>query len=174
MAPRAAARKGDEHVASGLTSDEVWEVIEQHNFGVLGMTTADHEARTVGIVYIVNDRRLYIGTATDSWKVRHTAANPHVSLTIPIHKRVPFMPWIKVPAATITFCGEADIVAALDTPPAILRQLYHGVADDRDKMADLSLIGVTPIGDFLTYGIGVSLLDMRDPSKARRRAPVAA
>ena len=157
---------------AGPTTEQVWEVIEKHNFGVLGMVTARGEARTVGIVYIVDERRLYIGTWTEMWKVRHVSANPNVSLTIPIHKRVPFMPWIKVPAATITFCGRADVLPALDVPRPLLEKLYHGVAEDRQKMARYSLIEVTPEKEFLTYGIGVSLLDMRDPLKARKRAPV--
>lgn len=139
---------------------------------LLGMVTAKNEARTVGIIYILRDRRLYIGTWTDSWKVRHVAQNPHVSLTIPVHKSVPLMPWIKIPAATITFCGEADIIAALDSPHELLEELYHGVAEDQELMAKYSLIVVTPVKDFITYGIGVSLLDMREPLKARSRAPV--
>ena len=55
-----------------LTSDQVWEVIEKELFGVIGMVTANNEARTVGIVYVVRDRRLYIGTSKDTWKVRRT------------------------------------------------------------------------------------------------------
>ena len=159
-------------MTADLTSDQVWEVIEQQNFGVLGMVTAKGEARSTGIVYILGDRHLYIGTWTEMWKVRHVEQNPHVSVTIPIHKRVPFMPWIKVPAATITFSGEADVIAALDAPRELLEKLYHGVAEDREKMARYSLIEVTPEKEFLTYGIGMSVLDMRDPQKARRRVPV--
>jgi hypothetical protein len=159
---------------AGLTSEQVWEVIERHNFGVLGMVTGKGEARTTGIVYIVDERRLYIGTWTEMWKTRHVAHNPNVSMTIPIHKRVPFMPWIKVPAATITFCGQADVHAALDVPRTLLERFYHGMAEDQEKMARYSLIEVRPQKDFLTYGIGVSLLDMRDPEKARRRVPVVA
>ena len=159
-------------MTTGLTSDQVWEVIEKQNFGVLGMVTAKHEARTTGIVYILGGRRLYIGTWTSMWKVRHVKQNPHVSVTVPIHKRVPFMPWIKVPAATITFCGKADVIAALDAPRKLLERLYHGVASDEQKMARYSLIEVTPVGEFLTYGIGMSMLDMRDPQKARKRVPV--
>jgi general stress protein 26 len=161
-------------VTTELTSEQVWEVIEKHNFGVLAMVTAKGEARTAGIVYILDERRLYIGTWTKMWKVRHVTQNPSVSVTIPIHKRVPFMPWIKVPAATITFSGRADVHAALDVPRALLAKLYHGVAEDREKMARYSLIEVTPEKEFLTYGIGMSLLDMRDPQKARRRVPVGA
>lgn len=159
-------------MAVELTSDQIWEVIEKNKFGVLGMVTAKNEARTVGIIYILRDRRLYIGTWTDSWKVRHVAQNPHVSLTIPVHKSVPLMPWIKIPAATITFCGEADIIAALDAPHELLEELYHGVAGDQELMAKYSLIKVAPVKEFITYGIGVSLLSMRDPIQARSRAPV--
>ncbi len=35
-----------------------------------------------------------------------------------------------------------------------------------------SIVEITPIGDFVTYGIGVSLMTMRDQVAARGRAPV--
>ena len=73
-----------------LTSAQVWAAIEKELFAVLGMVTAKHESRTVGIVYVVRDRRLYIGTGTETWKTRHITQNPHVSMTIPIHKSIPF------------------------------------------------------------------------------------
>ena len=69
-----------------LTSESVWKEIEQSNFAVLGMVTARHQARTVGIVYVVDDHRLYIGADRDAWKTRHIANNGDVSLTIPIAK----------------------------------------------------------------------------------------
>lgn len=155
-----------------LTSEQVWEVIEENIFGVIGMVTRAHEARTVGVNYVVSDRRLYIGTAKNAWKVRHISQNPHVSLTIPVHKRVPLMPWIKIPPAAITFHGEAEILAIEDAPPGVLQALYRHKAEDQEWTADLYLIEVTPVKDFLTYGIGVSLLQMRDPAQARGRAPV--
>jgi len=40
-------------------------------------------------------------------------------------------------------------------------------------VADSCLIEVTPQGEFVTYGVGVSLMEMRDPAKARGRAAVA-
>ena len=155
-----------------LTSHQVWEEIEKNIFAVLGMVTRKNEACTVGIIYIVRDRRLYINTDKNSWKVRHIQHNPHVSLTIPVNRRVPLMPWIKIPAAAITFRGEAQILALEDAPPGILQALPHDPAEDPQKMAGFCLIEVTPQKDFLTYGIGVSLLQMRDPAQARGRAPV--
>ena len=155
-----------------LTSDQVWEVIEKNLFGVIGMVTRENESRTVGIVYVVRDRCLYIGTGKNTWKARHIAQNPHVSLTIPVHKGIPLIPWIKIPAAAITFRGEAKIIATEDAPQGVLQAIYRDNAANSEKMADICLIEVTPVKDFLTYGIGVSLLQMRDPAQARGRAPV--
>lgn len=156
-----------------LKSDQVWEVIEENIFSVIGMVTKSNEARTVGVNYVVSNGRLYIGSARTAWKVRHIAQNPHVSLTIPVHKSVPLMPWIKIPPAAITFRGEAEILAIEDAPPGVLRMLYRDRAEDPEWIADLCLIEVTPVKDFLTYGIGIPLLQMRDHAKARGRAPVS-
>lgn len=155
-----------------LTSDQVWEVIEKEIFGVIGMVTANSEARTVGIVYVARDRRLYIATGSDTWKAQHIAQNPHVSLTIPVHKSIPLMPWMKIPAATITFCGEAKIFDHAEASPEILKAIYRDMAENQERMAESCLIEVTPVKDFLTYGIGIPMVKMRTPEQARGRAPV--
>lgn len=155
-----------------LTTEQVWQAIEKELFAVIGMVTARNEARTVGVVYVVRDRRLYIGTRKQAWKVRHIAGNPHVSLTIPICKRIPLLPWIKIPAATITFFGTARILPAHETPPDILQAVFRGLAEDEEMMANSALIEVTPEKEFITYGVGVALLQMRHPERARGRAPV--
>lgn len=155
------------------TSEQVWKAIEKELFAVLGMVTARHEARTVGVVYIVLGRRLYVGTGRETWKARHIAANPHVSMTIPIAKRIPFLPWIRIPAATITFSGIARILETGETPPELLQAVFRGLALDDETMATSCLIEVTPQDDFITYGVAMSLLQMRHPELARGRAPVA-
>ena len=156
-----------------LTTEQVWQAIEKEVFAVLGMVTAKCEARTVGIVYVVKNRRLYIASNEDTWKVRHMTQNPHVSLTVPVHKRIPFMPWIKIPAATITFSGVAQILEPEETPPEIVQAIFRDMANDKELMAESCLIEVTPEKDFLTYGIGIPLMQMRDPEHARGRAPTA-
>lgn len=155
-----------------LTSQQVWEVIEKELFAVLGMVTANHEARTVGVVYVVRDRRLYIGSGKETWKVKHIARNPHVSLTVTVHKSIPLMPWIKIPAATISFSGMARILDPKETPGDLLQAIYRGMAENEELMAGSRLIEVTPVKEFITYGIGIPLLKMRDPEQARGRAPV--
>lgn len=155
-----------------LSPEQVWKVLESELFAVLGMVTARSEARTVGIMYVVRNRRFYIPTGRDTWKARHIMANPHVSLTVPIAKRVPFMPWMKIPAATITFAGTARVIPANEVAPELLHAVFRQMADEADMVADSVVLEVTPIGEFITYGVGVPLLKMRDPAQARGRAPV--
>ncbi|MCB8924915.1 MAG: pyridoxamine 5'-phosphate oxidase family protein [Ardenticatenaceae bacterium] len=155
-----------------LKSQQVWQAIEKEIFAVLGMVTAKNEARTVGVVYIVQDHKLYIGTGINSWKARHIAANSAVSITIPIAKRIPIMPWIKIPAATITFSGKARVLPANEAAEPILRAAFRDLADDAAQMSESCLIEVTPEKEFITYGIGIPLRQMRHPDQSRGRAPV--
>ena len=84
------------------------------------------EARTIGIVYIVHDRKIYIATGKNTWKARHIRDNPHVSMTVPLPKRIPFMPWFKIPSATITFSGLGTVLEPEDVGKDLLHALLRG------------------------------------------------
>lgn len=155
-----------------LTTDQVWKEIEQNVFAVLGMVTSKGEARTVGIVYVVDDHKLYIATSQAAWKTKHVTCNRHVSLTIPITKRIPFMPWIKIPAATITFSGVANVLKQGEFKSSVFKKLYRGVEQDQKAIAESCVIEVIPQKEFITYGVGVSLRQMRFPDKSRSRTAV--
>lgn len=159
-------------MAQQLSAQQVWQIIDKELFAVVGMVNACNEARTAGILYAVRDHKLYFITGRDTWKVRHIAANPHVSVTIPIAKRVPIMPWMKIPQATITFQGTAHVCGAGEAMPDLLQKLLGPMANDKELIAGSCLIEIVPEGEFVTYGIGVRLIEMRDPNKARGRAPV--
>ena len=151
-----------------LTTAQVWDEIEKHSFAVLGMVTSREEARTVGIVYVVDDHKLFIGAEPTQWKTRHISKNPNVSLTILIPKRVPLLPWVEIPDATITFSGTARILDKADVNKHVLEKLYRHEEGRNGWCA----IEVTPRKDFITYGVGVSLLTMRFPEKSRARVTV--
>lgn len=155
-----------------VTTETVWNAIEKELFAVLGMVTVDDQSRTVGIVYQVQHRKLYIGTGIDTWKARHISKNPHVSLTIPIPKRIPFLPWIRIPQATISFPGTAKVIPSDKADPDLLRLVFREAVNDQDLLETYCLIEVVPGGDFITYGIGIPLLKMRNPHEARGRASV--
>ena len=154
-----------------LTTDQAWHELEKELFAVLGMVTSVCKARTVGIVYIAHDRKLYLSSKKEAWKVRHIRSNPLVSLTLPIAKRIPFLPWIKIPAATISFCGEARVLEPVDVRKDVLHALVRGLEEELGALDDLSIVEIKPCGDFITYGIGIPIMEMRYPEKARGRAP---
>jgi uncharacterized protein (UPF0218 family) len=156
-----------------LSSELVWKNLRQELFAVLGMVTNSGEARTVGVVYAVHNQKLYIVSDKDTWKVRHISQNPYVSVTVPIAKRIPFLFWVKIPSATITFSGLANVQSAECVSQNILRSLLRGLDMNAEKLAKLCVIEVQPAGDFITYGVGVSMMTMRHPDQARGRAPVA-
>ena len=154
------------------TTEQVWRDIARHIFGVLAWVTPAGEARSAGIVYTVADHRIYIVTGPETWKARHIAGNPHVSITVTVPKRVPLMPWVKIPAAAITFHGDAMIRPIDEAPAPILRVLLRGL-EKKVAHLDMCLIEITPVGHFVTYGIGVPMLVMRHPERATARVPVS-
>jgi hypothetical protein len=157
-----------------LSSEQVWKELAHELFAVVGMVTPTREARTAGVLYAVHNHRLYVVSGKDTWKVRHIAQNPHVSMTVTIAKSIPLLPWIKIPAATITFSGLACIYPARQMPQEILRSLLRGLDMNAEALDAMCIIEIEPVGDFVTYGVGVSLMTMRHPDMARGRAPVTA
>ena len=155
-----------------IGSDLVWKEIEKRSFAVLSYVNPQGRARSAGIVYVAIDRVLYVRAAKDSWKAKHILLNPHVALNVTIAKRVPFMPWIKIPDATIAFSGTARVLPMSDLDPTLLETLTGRLIEQHGTNADNCIIEIRPTGHFATYGVGVSLLDMRDPQKARGRTPV--
>ena len=160
-------------MAIELSTKQIWQVIEEKLFAVLGLVTAGGEARTVGIVYVVHDRKIYIATGNNTWKARHIRVNPHVSMTVTVPKRILFLPWIKIPAATITFSGIGTVLNPKNVGVDVLSSLLHGLESDTEMLATMCVIEVQPVGDFITYGVGIPLMAMRHPEKARGRAPVS-
>ena len=158
---------------ANITTHQVWQEIEDQLFGIIGMTTAKNETRTVGIVYTVHQGKLYFGTNRNEWKTRHMAQNPNVSMTIPIAKRILFLPWVKIPSATITFAAKIRILESGEVPSEVLEAIHEGIKDPSEIGASSVTIEVIPKGDFITYGVGVSMQTMRDTEKARGRAAVA-
>lgn len=155
-----------------VTTDQIWSQIEKRMFAVLGYVTPRLEARTVGIVYVIRERRFYISTSGNSWKARHIAKNPNVSLTVTVPKRIPFLPWIQIPAATISLQGNARVLPAGEVSQGIQQALLRGLELGEQYQQDICVIEVEPRGQFATYGIGVSMSTMRKPEESLGNAPV--
>ncbi|MFQ5799540.1 MAG: pyridoxamine 5'-phosphate oxidase family protein [Bacteroidota bacterium] len=159
-------------MAARVTTAQIWMQLEKQLFGVVGLVTAKGEARTAGIAYLVRDKKLYFCTDTDAWKTKHLRNNPNVSMTIPIPKRVPFMPWIKIPAATITFSGTGRVLSLAEVPAEIPDALLKDLEPKEELRQRTSVVEIAPKGDFMTYGVGVAVKKMLRPTEAGGRAAV--
>ncbi|MGB3400984.1 MAG: pyridoxamine 5'-phosphate oxidase family protein, partial [Candidatus Deferrimicrobiaceae bacterium] len=115
-----------------LSNEQVWSELEKELFAVLGMVTAKGEARTIGIVYVAQDQKIFIATERDTWKVRHIRQNPHVSITVTIPKRIPFIPWINIPSATISFSGMGIVLEPDEVGEQVLHALLRGLETDSE------------------------------------------
>ena len=153
-----------------VTTEQVWDALDRSYFGVLAFLNRAGHPRTATVLHTVEGRSLYVSTAKGSWKVRHIAANPNVSMTVTLPRRVPFLPFIKVPAAAITFRGEAQILEVGDIDPEVFARLGRGKERDPVVLADTAVIRIVPRGEFVTYGIGMSVLQMRKHEEAHGRA----
>jgi hypothetical protein len=150
---------------------EVWRAIEKASFAVISYVTPGGEPRSTGVVYASTGRHLYLAVAPDSWKEKHIEANGHVSVTVLVRRGGLMSLLFPIPPATISFHGQATVhpagwLAESPVEPSLRRLLP---VDRRDAAR---IIEVVPEGEFVTYGIGVSLNGMRDPAIARARVPV--
>jgi hypothetical protein len=154
-----------------LTTDQVWRTIDGSSNAVLGHVTPAGAPRTSGVVFQAIDRRLYVAIAPGTWKDKHIRADGRVSMTVLVRRGGVLSLVFPIPPATITFHGTASVHPA-DEPAmgAILDRLSRLLPPNRRSSS--AIIEIVPEGEFLCYGIGVSLRTMRVPDQARARAAV--
>lgn len=166
---RAAPEPG-QRTGPRVTAEQVWQALAQSSFAVVGYVTPSGEPRSSGVVYRTVGRRLYVVVGTDSWKARHISASHRVAVTVPVRRGGILSLAVPIPPATISFHATAAIHPA-DSPEvrAIAQEMAPMLPEER--RASSAVIEIVPEGAFLTYGLGVPLLRMRDPAASRARVP---
>ena len=152
------------------TSEDVWRAIERASFAVLSHLTPTGEPRSSGVVYVATGGRMYVAVAPDSWKARHLAADGRLAVTVTVRRGGLLSLVLPIPPATVSFHATA-VVHPTGAMPDAPKKLASLVPPER--RAECRIIEIQPVGQFLTYGIGVSLSDLRSPTAARARVPVA-
>lgn len=170
-ATRAVAGDDSQRTASRLTTEQVWRRVAKASFAILSHLTPAGEPRSSGVVYKTIGRRLYVAVAPDSWKARHIAASRRVAVTVPVRRGGILSLVAPIPPATVSFHATAIVHPAGSLE---VRSLSTKLASllPAERRASSCIIEVIPEGQFLTYGVGVSLLKMRTPAVARGRVPV--
>lgn len=153
-------------------TERVWQALTKASFAVLSYVTPAGEPRASGVVYATAGRRLYVVVAPDSWKARHIASGGHVAVTVPVRRGGILSLLFPIPPATISFHARAIVhPAGALMDPALSKQLASLVPPER--RASGCLIEILPEGHFRTYGLGVSLMQLRNPAVAGARVPVS-
>jgi hypothetical protein len=150
----------------------VWEALANASFAVESHVNPAGEPRSSGVVYGIVDHRLYVAVAADGWKARQIASGQEVAVTVPVRRGGILSLLMPIPPATITFRARATVhpAGSLDVR-SVSSDLARLVPEERK--ASSCIIELVPEGQFLTYGLGVSLMQMRDPALARARVPVS-
>lgn len=169
--PRTMAESRTAARASGLTSEAVWDHVARGSFAIISYITPLGAPRSSGVMYKAVGRRLYVAVAPESWKARHIVRTGSVAVTVPVRRGGVLSLVLPIPPATVSFHGTAMVHKA-DSPQ--VHSLWKELANllPAERRASSAIIEIVPEGTFVTYGVGVSLREMRDPKIARARVPV--
>ncbi|KUL23473.1 pyridoxamine 5'-phosphate oxidase family protein [Actinoplanes awajinensis] len=163
-----AVRARRDAAARALTAQQIWTMLTRRTFAVLSHVTPGGAPRSSGVVYAVSGHRMFAVVAVDSWKARHIAADPHVAVTVPIRRGGVLALIAPIPPATVSFPAMATVHSG-----EILTELPDLAAlAPPERRARCAVLEIRPVGAYVTYGVGVPLLRMRDPDRSRARVPV--
>jgi len=170
-ATEAVPEDGGHRTGPRLDSGQIWRALAKASFAVVGYVTPSGEPRSSGVVYETLGRRMYVAVAPDGWKAKHIAASGRVAVTATVRRGGVLSLVVPIPPATVSFHARA-VVHAPGSPEVrpLLEELGSLLPAERQDSA--SVVEITPEGAFVTYGLGVALMKMRDPAAARARVPV--
>jgi Pyridoxamine 5'-phosphate oxidase len=153
-------------------TEEIWRHLAKGSFAVVSHVTDAGEPRSSGVVYAMAGHRMYVAVAHDSWKARQLETGDQVSLTVPVRRGGLLSLLFPIPPATITFHATVTVHPAGSIARSSLPKALQRLLPETDG-SPISVLEFTPEGQFLTYGVGVSLMDMRKPEMARGHAQVS-
>ena len=154
-----------------LTTERVWNKIGQASFAIISYVTPAGKPRSSGVMCAAEGHRLYVVTAADSWKARQISTGDEVAVTVPIRRGGLLSLIAPIPPATVSFHATATVhpagsVSIEKVPKKLASQL------PKERRSAGCLLELAPKGNFLAYGLGVSLRDMAKPKAAQAHVPV--
>jgi hypothetical protein len=104
--------------------------------------------------------QVWRAVAPESWKAKHIATNGRVSVTVPIRRGGLLSLMLPIPPATISFIGTAIVHPAGWLRNSFLASHLAALLPP-ERRNSAAIIEVVPEGEFLIYGLGVSLTHRR-------------
>lgn len=134
---------------------------------VLATVNDKQQPQSSLVVYQSDGKDLFIQTGKITVKAKNILKNSKVSVTIPIRKNF-LHKLIPAPPAEIHFKATAEILPFENEYARKVWKKYlkHELPEELKK--ESIWIKITPAKKVNTYGLVVKLLNMRDPTKARK------
>jgi nitroimidazol reductase NimA-like FMN-containing flavoprotein (pyridoxamine 5'-phosphate oxidase superfamily) len=146
--------------------NEVRTILKKKNWLVLSTVDNKNVPHSSVVVYQSDGYVIYCITGKNTLKVRNIRAHNKVSITIPfrknfLHKIVP------APPAELYFTAEAEIKPFDDEEARKIFSKYLKYHENVENKEESIWIKIIPSKRISTYGVGIKLLKMRNPEKAR-------
>ena len=152
-----------------VTAELVLRHLERRNFAVLSTISRENRPHSAGVNYgvsrSVRNLALYVMTRTHLQKARNIAQNPHVSLVVPLTRR---LLWF-LPPPVIQLHGRAEILDWADAEGTeVFQRFWMGrriLAAYRESHrrgeTRICFLRITPDPEVSTYMVGYSVWRLR-------------
>jgi hypothetical protein len=145
---------------------EVIKIIKSNMWMIISTVDEKNHPHSSVVVYQSDGEVLIFQTGMNTIKAKAIRQNNTVSVTIPfrknfLHKLIP------APPAEIHFSGNAEILPYDDIQARKIFSRFLKYSEDVEYPQDSIWVKIIPSNIISTYGVGVRLLDMRNPNKAK-------
>ena len=144
---------------------EVRKVIRKNNWLVLSTVNEKNQPHSSVIMYQSDGNVLYFMTGLNTLKSKDMQKNNKVAITIPFRKGF-FHKLIPAPPAELHFKAIAESVPTDNEEAAKMLAKFLKYSENAGVDDDSIWYKLTPSNLISTFGVGVSLLNMRNPEKA--------
>ena len=145
---------------------EIKKIMEKNMWCVLSTANSKGNPQSSVIMYQSDGNAIYFTTGKPTLKAKNMRKNKNISITIPFWKNT-FHKFIPAPPAELHFKATVEFMPR--DHPEIQKNLKK-ILDFESKSgitAETVYIKATPRNKIATFGVGISLLKMRTPGKAR-------
>lgn len=146
--------------------NEVRRILRKKNWLVLGTVDIKNIPHSSVVVYQSDGYVIYCLTGKNTLKARNIRGNSKVSVTLPFRKNF-FHKIIPAPPAELHFTAEAEIKSFDDEEARKIFSKYLEYLENVENQEESIWLKITPSKRIATYGVGIKLLKMRKPEKAR-------
>jgi hypothetical protein len=145
---------------------EVRNILKKKNWLVLCNVDENNVPHSSVVVYQSDGKVIYFMTGKNTLKAKNIRTNNRVSITIPFWKNF-FHKILPAPPAELYFTAIAEIKPFDDEEAREIFAKYLKYQENVENLDENIWIKIIPSKRIYTYGVGIRLLQMRNPEKAR-------